>query len=42
MAQWIGTYGRPAARSSDDGGEPVIGRVIRVAPSDDASRRSRR
>ena len=37
MAQWIGTYGCPAARSTDDG-EPVIGRVIRVAPSDDASR----
>jgi len=37
MAQWIGTYGCPAARSTDDDGEPVIGRVIRVAPSDDAS-----
>jgi hypothetical protein len=38
MAQWIGTYGCQAARSSGDDGEPVIGRAIRVAPSDDASR----
>jgi hypothetical protein len=38
MAQWIGTYGCPAARSTDDDGEPVIGRVIRVAPSEDACR----
>ena len=38
MAQWIGTYGCPAARSSHDDGEPLIGRVIRVAPSEDASR----
>jgi hypothetical protein len=32
MAHWIGTYGCQAARSTGDDGEPVIGRVIRVAP----------
>ena len=34
----VSRFGCPAARSSDDDGEPLIGRVIRVAPSEDASR----